>query len=66
MPQHATCSRMNAVSLTRDHVIDWVRRYGKAWQEQSVPGILELFTEAWCSWSGSAIPQSMKTILVRR
>jgi hypothetical protein len=33
-------------SLTRDHVIDWVKRYGKAWQEQSVKGILELFTEA--------------------
>ena len=33
-------------SLTRDHVIDWVNRYGKAWQEQSVKGILELFTDA--------------------
>ena len=33
-------------SLTRDHVIDWVNLYGKAWQEQSVKGILELFTDA--------------------
>ncbi|CAK9067123.1 Proline--tRNA ligase (Prolyl-tRNA synthetase) (ProRS) [Durusdinium trenchii] len=32
-------------SLTRDHAIDWVVRYGKAWKEQSVPGILGLFTE---------------------
>eukprot|EP00434_Breviolum_minutum_P026768 symbB.v1.2.023659.t2/scaffold2181.1/size92752/3 len=35
----------DVASLTRDHAIDWVNRYGKAWQEQSVQGILDLFTE---------------------
>lgn len=33
------------MALTREHVLDWVDRYGEAWKQQSVEAILELFTE---------------------